>query len=137
MYTHNGILAIKRNTFESVPMRWMSLEPVIQSEVSQKEKDKYCMLTHMHGIWKDSADEPVCRAAVEAEIWSVAFWTWGGVGGTERGPLKHVPCHAWSWMASGNLLYDAGSSKLMIYNNLEGGMGWEVGDAPVPRPDSC
>jgi len=39
VYIHNGILAIKRNTFESVPMRCMNLEPIIQSEVSQKEKD--------------------------------------------------------------------------------------------------
>ena len=42
--------ATKRNTFESVLMRWMNLEPIIQSEVSQKEKDKYCMLTHIYGI---------------------------------------------------------------------------------------
>ena len=34
---------IKRNTFESVLMRWMKLEPIIQSETSQKEKDKYCI----------------------------------------------------------------------------------------------
>ena len=39
--------AIKRNTFESVLMRWMNLEPIIQSEVSQKEKDKYHILTHI------------------------------------------------------------------------------------------
>ena len=52
VHTHNGILAIKRNTFESVPMRWMSLEPVIQSEVSQKEKDKYCILTHIQNLEK-------------------------------------------------------------------------------------
>ena len=57
---------------------------------------------------------------LSAEIWSVDLWTWGGVGGIERGPLKHVPCHAWSWMASGNLLCDAGSSKRMFCNNLEG-----------------
>ena len=36
--------AIKRNTFESVLMRWMNLEPIIQSEVSQKEKGRYRML---------------------------------------------------------------------------------------------
>ena len=42
---HNGILlSHKRNTFESVLMRWMNLEPIMQSEVSQKEKDKYCIL---------------------------------------------------------------------------------------------
>ena len=37
--------AITKNTFESVLMRWMNLEPIIQSEVSQKEKDKYHILT--------------------------------------------------------------------------------------------
>ena len=42
--------AIKRNTFESVLMRWTKLEPIIKSEVSQKEKDKYCILMHMYGI---------------------------------------------------------------------------------------
>ena len=42
--------AIKRNIFESVLMRWMNLEPIIQSEVSQKGKDKYHILTHIYGI---------------------------------------------------------------------------------------
>ena len=42
--------AIKVNTFESVLMRWMNPEPTIQNEVSQKEKDKYCILTHIYGI---------------------------------------------------------------------------------------
>ena len=43
-------LAIKKNAFESVLMRWINLEPIIQSEVSQKEKDKYHILTHIYGI---------------------------------------------------------------------------------------
>ena len=42
--------ATKRNAFESVWMRWMNLEPVIQSEVSQKEKDKCSILMHIHRI---------------------------------------------------------------------------------------
>ena len=42
--------AIKRNTFESVLTRWMNLQPIIQSEVSLKEKDKYSILMHIHGI---------------------------------------------------------------------------------------
>ena len=42
--------AIKKNTFESALMRWMKLEPVIQSEVSQKEKHQYSILTHIYGI---------------------------------------------------------------------------------------
>ena len=42
--------AIKRNVFESVLTRWMNLEPIIQNEVSQKEQDKYHVLTHTYGI---------------------------------------------------------------------------------------
>ena len=42
--------AIKRNKFESVIVRWMNLEPIGQSEVSQKGNNKYCILTHMYGI---------------------------------------------------------------------------------------
>ena len=50
IYTMEYYSAIKRNTLESVPMRWMNLEPIIQSEVTQKEKEKYRVLTHIHGI---------------------------------------------------------------------------------------
>ena len=50
VHIHNGILVIKRNAFESVLVRWMNLEPTIQSEVSCKEKDKYHILTHIYGI---------------------------------------------------------------------------------------
>ena len=41
---------IKKNAFKSVLMRWMKLEPIIQSEVSQKEKHQYSILTHIYGI---------------------------------------------------------------------------------------
>ena len=50
IYTMEYYSAIKMNTFESVLMRWINLEPIIQSEVSQKEKDKYCILSHIYGI---------------------------------------------------------------------------------------
>ena len=50
IHTMEYYSAIKRNTFESVLIRQMNLEPIIQSEVSQKEKDKYCILMHIHGI---------------------------------------------------------------------------------------
>ena len=50
IYTMEYYSAIKRNTFESVLMRWMKLEPIIQSEVSQKEKHQYSILTHIYGI---------------------------------------------------------------------------------------
>ena len=47
---HTGILVIKKNAFESVLIWWMNLEPIIQSEVSQKEKEKYHILMHIYGI---------------------------------------------------------------------------------------
>ena len=49
IYTMEYYLAIKKNTFESVLMRWIKLEPIIQSEVSQKEKHQYSILTHIYG----------------------------------------------------------------------------------------
>ena len=49
IYTMEYYSAIKRNTFESVLMRWMNLEPIIQSEVT-KEKDKYHILMHIYRI---------------------------------------------------------------------------------------
>ena len=50
IYTMEYYSAMKRNTFESVLMRWMNLKPIIQNEVSQKDKDKYCILMHIYGI---------------------------------------------------------------------------------------
>ena len=50
IYTMEYYSANKRNEMEVFVMRWMELESVIQSEVSQKEKNKYSMLTHIYGI---------------------------------------------------------------------------------------
>ena len=65
IYTKEYYSTIKRN--ESVLMRWMNLEPIIQSEISQKEKDKYCILTHIYGILKNGTEEFIYRAAVEKQ----------------------------------------------------------------------
>ena len=46
-------------------MRWINLEPIIQSEVSHGEKDKYGILMHIYGIQKEGADEFICKAAME------------------------------------------------------------------------
>ena len=51
VHIHNGtLLGYKNNILESVIMRWMKLEPIILSEVSQKEKYQYSVLTHTYGI---------------------------------------------------------------------------------------
>ena len=49
-------------------MRWMNLEPIIQSEVSQKEKDKYHILTHIYGILKSGSEEFIYRETMEKHI---------------------------------------------------------------------
>ena len=67
--------AIKKNTFEPVLMWWMKLEPIIQSEVSQKQKHQYSILTHIYGISKDVNDNPVCETAKETQMHRMDFWT--------------------------------------------------------------
>ena len=52
IYTMEYYSTIKKNAFELVLMRWMKLEPIIQSEVSQKEKHQYSILMHIYGIRK-------------------------------------------------------------------------------------
>ena len=68
VHIHHGIsVSHKRNGFESVLMRWMNLEPIIQSEVSQKKKDKYCILMHIYRIYKNGTEEFIYRAAMEKQ----------------------------------------------------------------------
>ena len=75
IYTMEYYSAIKKNTFESVLMRWMKLESVIQSEVSQKEKHQYSILTHVYGIEKDGNHSPICERAEETQMYRTVFWT--------------------------------------------------------------
>ena len=130
--THNGILlSYKKNAPESVLMSWMKLEPIIQSEVSQKEKNKYCILMHICGIQKDGTDEPICRAAVETQMQRTNLWTWLGGGRKEKvGCVQRV-----TWkntlpyvkqIADGNLLYDSGNSNRATVSTWRGGMGREM-----------
>ena len=58
----------KRNTFESVLVRWMNLEPVIQTVVSQKEKIKYHILTQPYVISENRTDELICRTTIGTQI---------------------------------------------------------------------
>ena len=67
IYTMEYYSAIKRNAFESFLMRWMNLEPVIQTEVSQKEKDKYRILMHIYEIQKNGTGEFIYRATMEKQ----------------------------------------------------------------------
>ena len=92
IYTMEYYSAIKKNTFESVLMRWMKLESIIQSEVSQKEKYQYSILMHIYRIQKEGNDNPVCETAIETQIYRTVFWTlWEREGGMIReSGIKHV-----------------------------------------------
>ena len=86
IYTTEYYSPIKRKavSFESVLMRWMNLDPLIQKEVSQKEKGKYCIITHIYGIKKDNTNDPLWRAAKETDTenrLSLCLSVGGGEGG--------------------------------------------------------
>ena len=68
----------------SVLMRWMKLEPIIQSEVSQKDKDQHRILTHIYGILKYGNDNPICKTDFGT------LWEKERVGCSERIALKQV-----------------------------------------------
>ena len=92
----------------------MDLETVIQSEVSQKEKNKYRILMHICGTWKNGTDEPVCRAEIETQMQRTNVWTpsgenGGGVGGGggmnwEIG-IDMYTLICIKWISNKNLLY--------------------------------
>ena len=65
VYMHNGILLSHKK--EHSLTRWLNLKPIIQSEMSQKEKDKYHILMHKFGIKKNGTEEFIYRAAVEKQ----------------------------------------------------------------------
>ena len=74
IYTVKYYSAIKRNALESVLIRWMNLEPITQSEVSQKEKDKYHILTHIY-----KSRKMVLKNLFIGQQWRnrIDLWTWG------------------------------------------------------------
>ena len=68
IYTLEYYSAIKKNEIGSFVDTWMDLETVIQSEGSQKEKNKCRILTHICGIRKNGTDEPVCNAEIQTQM---------------------------------------------------------------------
>ena len=67
--------AIKRNKIGSFVQTWLDLGTVIQREVSQKEKNKYCILTHICGTQKNDTDELFCRVEIETQMQRTNVWT--------------------------------------------------------------
>ena len=108
-------------------MRWMNLEPIIESAVSQKDKNKYCILTHIYGIQKDGNDERNFRAAREMQTQRTDLQAWGRREGEgrmngESSTVTYILTYK-KQIASENLLYDSENSNQGYVTTL---MGWEV-----------
>ena len=108
--------AMENSAFQSVLMRWVKLEPIIQSEVSQKDKDQYST----HGN-----DNLICKTEKETQRYRKDFWTlWekARVGWSERTAPKHVYYQVWnrSPVQVGCMIQVLGASSL----GWPSGMGW-------------
>ena len=134
------------NTLESVLMRWMKLELIIQSEISQKEKHQYCIVTHIYGIYKDGNDNNVCETAKVTQMYRTVFWTlWekARVGWSDRIALKHVYCHMWNrWPVQVRCMRQGARSwytamTLRDRMGREGGAGFRMGNTYIHMADSC
>ena len=69
VHIHNGILfSYKKRTFESILMRWMKLEPIIQRSKPETEISIQYINAYMYGISKDGNDDPICKIAKETQI---------------------------------------------------------------------
>ena len=80
VHIYNGILAIKKEPIVPFAETWIDLETVIQSEVSQKEKNKYHIMLLICGIQKNGTDELICKAEIETQVQRTNLWTPRGAG---------------------------------------------------------
>ena len=143
IYTMEYYSTIKRNGFESVLLRWMNLEPIIQRKLNQKEKDKYHILTHTEDYWyqriylqgsngeTDIENKLTDTGRREERVRCMERVT-------QKLTLPYVN------IANGNLLLCLRKLKQGLCINLEGwdaeGDGREVkegGDICIPMADSC
>ena len=103
----------------------MKLEPIIQSKVSQKNKQQYKILTHLYGILKDGNDNLICRTEKETQMYRTDFWILcekARVGWSERIALKHVYYQGWNRLPD-----QVGCMRQVLRASALGrprGMGW-------------
>ena len=103
--------AIKENGIMPFAATWKDLEIIIQSEVSQKEKNKYRILTHICGSQKNGTDEPVCWAETQMQrtnVWTPRGESGGGVGGGVMNWEIGIDMYTLmciKWVTNKNMLY--------------------------------
>ena len=122
--------AIKKNTFESVLMRWMKLETILQSEVSQKVKHQYSILTHI--FRKMVTMTLYCKTAEETQMWRTVFWTLDSVGEGEgamfqENSIKTCILSRVKQITRTGWMHETGRSGLVHWDDPEGWDGEEGG----------
>ena len=135
IYTMEYYSAIKKNTFESILMRWMKLEAILQSEVSQREKHQYSNINayiwNLEKWWRWPYTRQRMRHIKRADFWTL--WEKARVGWFERIAMKHVYYHIWNrspvqvrCMKQGTHSWWTGTTQRdgMGRDNPEGGSGW-------------
>ena len=103
-------------------MRWMKLEPIIQSEASQKEKHQYSILMHIYGIQKDDNNDPICETARDTDVQNSLLDSVGeGKGGMiwENGTETCIISYV-KQIASPGSMHDTGCSGLVHWDDPEG-----------------
>ena len=95
VHVYNGLLSIKKKKFESVLVNWMNLEPVIQRDVPQKEKNILYIKTYIWNLETNGKDEPICRAGIKTDIENRLVDTRGKerMGGTENNMVAILHYH--------------------------------------------
>ena len=127
IYTMEYYSAIDRNTYESVLTRWMNLEPIIQSEVSQKEKDKSRILTHIYRIQKmvlknlQGSNGQTILENTLMDIRKGEQWVRCMERVTQKLTLLNI-----KQIANGNLLYGSGNSNRGSVSTQREGDGREM-----------
>ena len=125
MYTMEYYSAIKKNAFESVLMRWVKLEPIIQSEVRQKEKCQYSTLTYIWNLerwwwpymWDGKRDTDVKNSLLVSVGEGKHGMIWEG--SVEMCILPHV-----KWITGPGLMHETGCSRL-VHSDDPGGCDGE------------
>ena len=116
----------------------MKLEPIIQSEVSQKDKEHYSILTHIYGIQKDGNDNPICKTEKETRMYRTDFWTLcekARVGCFERTAcilsiVKQITSPGWMHETSAWAWCTGKTQRDWVEREVGGGSGWGIHVTP-------
>ena len=130
IYTMEYYSAIKKNASESVLMRWMKLRPIIQSEVSQKEKHQYSILMHIYMEFRKMEQQPYMQdnkrdTDVKNRLWTL--WEKATVGTIQEKSIETCILSYVKQITSASSMNEAGTQSWCSGTTQREGMGRKVG----------